>query len=382
MRDGFNCYSITDARCPTINTLIPASQPLALRTLTSYTMATTKVQLSDLPQFRGTFSWDEDNLIANIKASKADYDQLDPATWPRMTTARLEAQLGSLSSMDKDLDNLPLGLAYDNEIAQIFGAQNPHYIGVEVREPQHRYGRKCMNFRHYLFPYFYGPTGYTYKAAGSGLSSNIRTQWIARVTGAYPKKATVAAAEATTPGRRRIYSVDSSNSESEVGRDSPAPPTSATQAYREVLDMIDRCRSTELADLQEQVDRLKRVPATQTQTSVDAVAAFEKHMQAEKDRVVALEQALADKERELADRDSELEDKNDELTHKEAQIRHKDAELQRSQKETDEARHQVIDIWTQMKAASRQGGKRAADASACVPRVAKRKKERAIEHAG
>ncbi|KAF3040013.1 hypothetical protein E8E11_002477 [Didymella keratinophila] len=284
-----------------------------------------------LPQeFQG-----EDTLVANIIAEKPDYNQSDSATWPRMTISRLEEQLGPSTNMAEDLEDIPLGLAYDNNVAQMFGAQVFTSISIGAKwQGSHWCPAYNMSFRHYLFPYYYGPGGHTYSR-----------------------------------------SIPASDGEAEDdGPDSPATPTSATQAYREVLDMVDKSSTTELTNLQKQVDELKRALADQKRTSHNLSTAWQRGIQPQENRTAALEQALAAKDRELKDKDVELqgkdealEEKNRTLRHKDTEIKHKsaelkarDTELEQNKKETAEVKQQVLDIWTKMKAASRDDSTRKA----------------------
>lgn len=304
---------------------------------------TTKLQLSHLPNFHGSFSWDYDILIANIRAEKPDYlKHSDPATWPRITTARFSAQLGPLATIRDDLADLPLGLAYDNEIARAFGAQVPADINVDRSERISGWGN--MRLRHYLFPFYFGPGGHTYsRRNGEGLAPSTRIQWIVGVTGLRPERTTVA----SMPRKRRIYSVPSSDSEEDDVPNSQAVPASATQAYREVLAMVDELPGSEHARLQKQVDELERALVKQRNATRNACAGFEEETRTRKDRIAALEQALAEKEAVLEDKDAEL--------------RRKSAELEQGRKEISEAKQQVLDIWAAMKAASRPGHELKAD---------------------
>ncbi|KAJ4375693.1 hypothetical protein N0V86_007226 [Didymella sp. IMI 355093] len=144
-------------------------------------MTTTKLQLSDLREFQGAFSWNNDILIANINAEKPDCNQHDPATWPRMTTARFQEAFGSLLLSTSDAKDIPLGFAYDNEIAQQFGKRVSATDTVVAREEDGEdYG---INSRHCLFPYFYSPTSHTYSnTAGKGLAPLAWRVWINKVT--------------------------------------------------------------------------------------------------------------------------------------------------------------------------------------------------------
>lgn len=321
----------------------------------SYDMATTKIQLSDLPEFRGAFSWDADILVFRIKAENLDYNQHDPATWPRMTAARFKEAFGSLRFGKSDAEGIPLGLAYDDEIAQQFGRRVSAAENIVAREEDSE--DHHMNFRHYLFPYFYGPSGHVYpNSTGKGLVSSIRIHWILRVTGARPGRTIATAPGASTPDRRQTHSIPSSYSEAEDTPDPHAPPTSATQAYREVLEMMDQTSTSELTTLRSQVEDYEQALARQKElTAINEKEA--RYWKKEADHHKRCYGSLMDECHRARTKNEVLQDEM--ATLKQA-VDEKGNELKASKDEASEAKQQVIQIWTKMKAAEQDGGKRKA----------------------
>jgi hypothetical protein len=101
------------------------------------------ILLSDLPIFKGKFTWNQADLIANIRASKPDFNTRDPKTWPRMTWGKLNRDTGNTYNGEREL---PIGLVYDSQIVFTYTDEDPHDGTSEISFRKGQDGHPvCLN---------------------------------------------------------------------------------------------------------------------------------------------------------------------------------------------------------------------------------------------
>lgn len=176
------------------------------------------------------------------------------------------------------------------------------------------------------------------------------------MTGARPRTTIAATRAASTPCRRQTYCIPSSDSETEDAPDAHTPPASATQAYREVLEMMDKTSASELATLRGQVEDHEQALARQKElTAINEKET--QHWKKEADRYKLCCESLVNQCHRAKTENEVLRDEVATLKHA---VDEKDDELKASKDEASEAKQQLIEIWTKMKAAEQDGGKRKA----------------------
>ncbi|KAF1956933.1 hypothetical protein CC80DRAFT_592957 [Byssothecium circinans] len=109
------------------------------------------ISTEQLEVYKGVFDWNTDTLIANIQATKPDYNVKDPATWPIITVPRMnEINEEPFRRMRK----LPFGIVFPAVIVcdYVKHEASPQRAAILV-------GNKSMNRLFHDFPFHFDQFG-------------------------------------------------------------------------------------------------------------------------------------------------------------------------------------------------------------------------------
>ncbi|KAL1604352.1 hypothetical protein SLS59_004150 [Nothophoma quercina] len=274
-------------------------------------MTSPATHLDHLLEFETAFSWTTACLRAILEAAQPGYNFHDPATWPRMTEGQVDDKIDVRSRLRTVMTagDLLQGLAYDHAIARRYLAECPEpktaYFGGDQGTSV------LLSEFFYQFPYSFTPGGVL--RVTPRLPSEDRDRWILAVTGS----------PAQPPHVNKPKP--------------PSPPESSTEAFREVLAMMNKTPAAKVVSLEDKVEKLERELKEQqgmTNTYKKEYVAVRKRRDAAENEVKALRSQVTNLEQTLKGKNGKLEASKKETTD--------------AKNEATETKQQVFEIWTRM----------------------------------
>ena len=292
-------------------------------------MTSLATYLEDLPELGTAFSWITAYLRTNLEATQPGYNIHDPATWPRMTEAQVDDKIDLRSRLFRlckvmTVGDLPQGLAYDHAIARRYLAECPE---PNTSDSEERKGTLVsLSKFFYKFPYSFTPDGVL--RVTPRLPNEDRDRWILAVTGS--------PAQPHRFDKLRPLS----------------PPESSTEAFREVLAMMNKTPAAKVVSLEDKVEKLERELREQqgeTNTYKKGYVAARTRRDEAETKVKALKSQVTNLEQTLKGKNGELEASKKETAAAKKETAAAKKETADAQNEATETKQQVFEIWTRMK---------------------------------
>lgn len=301
------------------------------------------INASDLPLWRGPFSWDGLLLRLHIRTIQYDYDAEDPRTWPLIKDV-VQTEVNYDYRQTKPA---PRFLAYEQSLMENLITHRPLVNKVSCRP--NLVGRQIkVMFADY--PYNFDRFGELREFPH--LPEEELKEWTKLMKGASMDAKYISAAPSQPTGTvdRHI----------ELQKGKPSPCASPAEHAAGSITALDAAPSTTLLKLQNELNAMQRQLQITIETTMNAhIAECNRAIHAATQKTRALELLISDQHREAEERASTSEDR---ISNLEEQLEKQKEELEVAKKETAKTNEAIVWVWNEVQrlskavARKREGG--------------------------